>query len=154
MDQLDRRIVRVLQQDAGLTNAALAERVGTSPSSCLRRVQRLRDSGVLRRTVALVDPAAVGRGLTALVEVMLDHHGVPQRQDFVRRLVQEPAVTQAWAVTGEPDVVLMMHLRDMQDYQMVCDRLFGHDPNVVKFRSLFVMETYKAETAVPLGDDS
>lgn len=151
LDRLDHRILEILQQDAGLTNAALAERIGTSPSSCLRRVQRLRDSGVLRKTVALVDPAAVGRGLTALVEVMLDHHGVPQRQDFVRRVLLEPAVTQAWAVTGDPDVMLMMHLRDMQEYQAVCDRLFGHDPNVVKFRSLFVMETYKAETAVPLG---
>ncbi|WP_019645675.1 Lrp/AsnC family transcriptional regulator [Novispirillum itersonii] len=154
LDRLDRKILSILQLDAGLTNAALAEKVGTSPSSCLRRVQRLRDSGVLRHTVALVDPAAAGRSLTALVEVFLDHHGVPQRQDFVRRLVQEPAVAQAWAVTGEPDVMLMMHLRDMQEYQVVCDRLFGHDANVVRFRSLFVMETYKAETAVSFSEDS
>lgn len=153
LDRLDRRILTILQASADISNAALAEKVGTSASSCLRRVQRLRETGVLRKTVALVAPEAVGRGLTVLVEVMLNHHGHPQRRDFIRRVTLEPAVVQAWSVTGEPDIMLQMQLRDMKEYQSLSDRLFGYDPNVVKFRSLFVMETYKAETAVPVDED-
>lgn len=153
MDSLDCRILDVLQQDADITNASLAERVGLSPSSCLRRVQRLRESGVLRRMVALVDPESVGRGLTAIVEVMLDHHGAAQRSAFVARLNQEPAVLQAWSVTGDPDVILTLSLRDMKEYQRLCERLFTHDPNVTRFRSHFAMETYKNETAVPTAPE-
>jgi DNA-binding Lrp family transcriptional regulator len=152
MDQTDRRILHELQRNAELSNVALAERVALSPSSCLRRVQRLKDSGVLRRTVALVDPESVGRGLIAIVEVMLDHHGANQRVDFVARLNQEPAVLQAWSVTGDPDVILTLTLRDMKEYQRLCERLFTHDPNVTRFRSHFAMDTYKNETALPLDN--
>jgi DNA-binding Lrp family transcriptional regulator len=153
MDPLDCRILDVLQRNADITNASLAEHVGLSPSSCLRRVQRLRESGVLRRTVALVDPESVGRGLIAIVEVMLDHHGAAQRTAFVARLNQEPAVLQAWSVTGDPDVILTLSLRDMKEYQRLCERLFTHDPNVTRFRSHFAMDTYKNETAIPTSTD-
>lgn len=154
MDHIDRRIVAALQADASITNADLAEHIGLSPSSCLRRVQRLKQAGVLRKVVALADADALGRGLTAIVEVMLEHHGAAQRRDFVEALRREPAVAQAWSVTGEPDVVLILHLRDMKEYQRLSERLFTHDPNVGKFRTLFAMETYKDETAIAVDGDA
>lgn len=149
LEPVDHRLLAELQANAEITNAALAEKVGLSPSSCLRRVQRLKEDGIILRTVALVDGEKVGQGLRAMVEVMLDHHGGPQRRDFVARVRQESAVLSAWAVTGEPDVVLILSLRDMKDYQRLCERLFSNDANVIRFRSHFVMDSYKDETALP-----
>ncbi len=149
MDRLDRKLVAALQADASRTNAALAEEVGLSPSSCLRRIQRLKAAGVVRRTVALADPAALGRGLTAIVEVELDRHGEQRMRAFLRGACLEPSVTNAYAVTGDVDVVLMLRLVDMTEFQGVCERLFRDDANVARFRTMFVMETAKEETAIP-----
>lgn len=152
MDALDRKIVTLLQQDADLTNAELSAQVNLSPSSCLRRVQRLKQEGVLLKTVALADPEKLGRTLTAIVDVTLERHGSAARKTFLQQMHREPAIGQAYAVTGETDVLLIMNLVDMKEYQALCDRLFDHDPNVVKFRTLFAMERYKFDTAIPLAD--
>ena len=150
MDGIDRKIVEVLQRDAGLSNTELSEQVNLSASSCLRRVQRLKEQGVLLKTVALVDPDKLGRSLTAIVDVTLERHGSEARQLFLQQMQQEPAIAQAYSVTGETDVLLIMNLVDMKEYQAICDRLFDHDPNVVKFRTLFAMERYKFDTAIPV----
>ena len=153
MDAIDNKIVTVLQNDAGLTNAELSKQVNLSPSSCLRRVQRLREQGVLLKTVALVNPDKLGRSLTAIVDVTLERHGSDARQLFLQQMLLETAIAQAYSVTGETDVLLIMNLTDMKEYQAICDRLFDHDPNVVKFRTLFAMERYKFDTAIPVGSE-
>ena len=154
MDAIDRKIVEVLQNDAGLTNVELSERVNLSPSSCLRRVQRLKDQGVLLKSVVLADPDKLNRSLMAIVDVTLERHGADARQIFLQQLLLEPAIGQAYSVTGETDVLLIMNLADMKEYQAICERLFNHDPNVVKFRTLFAMERYKYETAIPVDASS
>ncbi len=151
MDAIDRKILEVLQHDAGLTNMELSAQVNLSPSSCLRRVQRLKEQGVLLKTVALVDPDKLGRSLTAIVDVTLERHGSAARQLFLQQMLEESAIAQAYSVTGETDVLLIMNLIDMKEYQAICDRLFDHDPNVVKFRTLFAMERYKFDTAIPVA---
>ena len=152
MDAIDRKIIAVLQHDAGLTNVELSAQVNLSPSSCLRRVQRLKEQGVLLKTVVLADPDKLNRSLTAIVDVTLERHGSEARQVFLQQMHQEQAIAQAYSVTGETDVLLIMNLVDMKEYQAICDRLFNHDPNVVKFRTLFAMERYKFDTAIPVGD--
>ena len=154
MDAIDRKIVEVLQNDADLTNVELSERVNLSPSSCLRRVQRLKDQGVLLKSVVLADPDKLNRSLMAIVDVTLERHGADARQIFLQQLLLEPAIGQAYSVTGETDVLLIMNLADMKEYQAICERLFNHDPNVVKFRTLFAMERYKYETAIPVDASS
>jgi DNA-binding Lrp family transcriptional regulator len=149
VDNQDRRLLDALQRDASLTNAALADLCGLSPSSCLRRVQRLREAGYLHATVALADADKLGRSLTAIVEVVLDHHGSARRSAFIDKVQREGVVTQAWSVTGDPDVVLILRLRDMKEYAALADRLFDDDPNVVRFRTLFAMTAYKDTTVIP-----
>ncbi|MBW2185208.1 MAG: AsnC family transcriptional regulator [Desulfuromonadales bacterium C00003068] len=151
MDAIDGKIVEILQHDASLTNIELSERVNLSPSSCLRRVQRLKDQGVLVKTVALADPDKLNRGLMAIVDVTLERHGADARQIFIDKLILEPAVGQAYGVTGETDIVLIMNLTDMKEYRDICDRLFTHDANIVKFRTLFAMECHKYDTAIPVN---
>ena len=150
MDVIDRKIIAVLQHDAGLTNAELSAQVNLSPSSCLRRVQRLKEQGVLLKTVVLADPDKLNRSLTAIVDVTLERHGSEARQVFLQQMHQEQAIAQAYSVTGETYVLLIMNLIDMKEYQANCDRLFDHDPNVVKFRTLFAMGRYKFDTEIPV----
>lgn len=143
MDKIDRNIIEVLRQNADLTNIALAERVNLSPSSCLRRVQRLKRDGVIQKTVAVIDESVLGRNLQAIVEVDLDRHGTAAQAAFHARLKQEQAVLRAYSITGESDTLLIMHLKDMDEYRQVCERLFNHDRNVIRFRTSFVMNEIK-----------
>ena len=150
MDRIDRKLLNLLQRDASRTNVDLADEVGLSPSSCLRRLQRLRKSGVIDRIVAILNPARAGRTIKALVTVELKLHGEQHMRRFLNRAVAEEAVSQAYGVTGETDVVLMLWLRDMEEYVALCDRLFSDDHNVARFFTMVVMRTAKDETAIRL----
>ena len=133
MDRIDRKLLNLLQRDAARTNADLAAEVGLSPSSCLRRIRRLRDGGIIDRIVAILNPAKAGRVLKAWVTVELKLHGEQHMRRFLDIAVAEEAVSQAYSVTGEIDVVLMLHLRDMDEYVPLCDRLFSDENNVARF---------------------
>lgn len=150
MDRIDRKLLNLLQRDASRTNADMADEVGLSPSSCLRRIRRLRQTGVIDRIVAILNPARTGRTLKALVTVELKLHGEQYMRRFLDLAVREDAVAQAYAVTGEVDVVLMLRLRDMEEFDALCDRLFRDQTNVARFFTMMVIRTAKNETAVPL----
>tara|TARA_R110002020_G_scaffold16871_84_gene59870 strand:- start:403 stop:855 length:453 start_codon:yes stop_codon:yes gene_type:complete len=150
MDRIDRKLLTLMQRDASRTNAWLADAVGLSPSSCLRRIRRLRASGIIDRIVAIVNPARAGRILRAIVTVELKEHGEQQMRRFLALASAEEAVSQAYAVTGAVDVVLVMQLRDMDEFDSLCERLFRDRTNVARFFTLVVIRTAKDETAVPL----
>lgn len=148
MDDLDLRLVAALQMDGGLTKAELADAVGSTPSTCLRRVADLRRSGVLTGCVYLADPAKLGRGIRAIITVTTRNHTKELRTSFAARISEEPAITQAYGVTGELDAVLIGSFGNMEEYQALCDRLFDNDPDVVRYTTLFAVETYKETTVV------
>jgi len=150
LDKLDHRILALLQRDADLSNTALAGRVGLSPSACLRRVERLKKHGVIRRIVAVVDPARMAHGLSAIITVEFAHHGAAHRREFMARVRGETTVTQCYLVTGNVSCVLMAHLRDMDDYLALAERLFDHDANVQAFYTYIVMQTIKHEPGIRL----
>lgn len=152
MDDLDRRIVAALQTDGTLTKAELAEAVGSTPSTCLRRVVALRQAGVLRACVYLADPSKLGRSIRAIITVTTRNHTKDVRTSFASRIAGEAAITQAYGVTGELDAVLIGHFGDMEEYQALCDRLFDSDPDVVRYTTLFAVETYKETTRIALSD--
>lgn len=150
MDRIDRKLLNLLQRDASRTNADMADEVGLSPSSCLRRIRRLRRAGVIDRIVAILSPAKTGRMLNAIVTVELKLHGEQHMRRFLDVARGEDAVSQAYAVTGEADVVLMLRLRDMEEFDALCDRLFRDQTNVARFFTMMVIRTAKNETAIPL----
>lgn len=147
IDPLDHRILHILRQDADLSNHALAARVGLSPSACLRRVARLKESGVIRRIVAVLDPARMARPLTAIVTIEFAQHTAALRQAFARRVHDEAAVSQCHMVTGQVSAILTAHLRDMDEYLALAERLFDRDENVRAFYTHIVMQTIKDEAA-------
>jgi len=150
MDRIDQKLLNLLQRDASRTNVDMADEVGLSPSSCLRRTQRLRKSGVIDRIVAILNPTKAGRMIKALVTVELKLHGEQHMRRFLDVAVAEDAVSHAYAVTGETDVILMLRLRDMEEYVALCDRLFSDQHNVARFFTMVVMRTAKEETAIRL----
>tara|TARA_B100001105_G_scaffold241675_1_gene221252 strand:+ start:37 stop:489 length:453 start_codon:yes stop_codon:yes gene_type:complete len=150
MDRIDRRILNLMQRDASRTNADIAETVGLSPSTCLRRVQRLKKTGIIEKIVALLNPSRAGRGIKALVTVELKLHGEQHMRQFLNLAVQEDAVSHAYSVTGETDVVLMLRLVDMEEFDALCDRLFRDQTNVARFFTMMIIRTAKEETAIRL----
>ena len=147
LDALDHRILDALQVDASLTNLALARRVHASAPTCLRRVRRLRELGVIQRMVALVDPAAVGQALTAIIEVSLDRQDDDAQRAFAGRASADPEVRQCYRVSPGPDFVLIAHLADMPAYQALSRRLFAAGSTVRSVRSFFAIERCKFDVA-------
>ena len=150
LDATDLRLLDLLQADASLSNQDLAERAHTSPATALRRVRRLVDEGVIVRRVALLNPAAFGAGLTALVEITLDRQGAEWLDAFEARAVAEAAVQQVWRVAPGPDFVLVLHVPDMPAYQALVQRLFTQDANVRNVKAFFSVSRAKFEPSLAL----
>ena len=150
LDATDLRILEQLQSDASLTNQDLAARVHTSAATCLRRVKRLRESGVIEREVALLSPQRLGTGLTALVELTLDRQGAEHLAAFEARAVAEPAVQQCYRVSPGPDFMLVLQVADMDAYHALVQRLFTQDANVRNVKAFFSVFRAKFEPRIAL----
>jgi DNA-binding Lrp family transcriptional regulator len=150
LDEVDHRLLALLQDDAARSNQALAEAAHVSPATALRRVRRLVEAGVIERQVAIVSPQAFGTGLTAIVEVTLDRQGVEHLDAFEARALAEPAVQQCYRVAPGPDCVLVVWVRDMSHYNALVQRLFSEDANVRNVRSYFATRRSKFEPRVDL----
>lgn len=155
IDATDIKLLDAMQDDASLSNQALAERVHVSPPTCLRRVKRLRDAGLIEREVALLSPdklaAALGHGLTALVEITLDRQGAEQLEAFEERVVADDAVQQCYRVSPGPDFVLLVHVADMPQYLALAQRLFTSDANVRNVKAFFSTKRAKFKPKVLLA---
>src|SRR5437868_6524040 len=127
LDPTDLRILDLLQQDASLSNQDLAAAAHTSPATCLRRVKRLVDGGVIERRVAILSPERLGAGLTVIAEVTLDRQGAEHLAAFEQRAVADDAVQQCHRVSPGPDFVLVLQVADMAAWNKVVERLFTQD---------------------------
>ncbi len=154
IDAVDLLILDQLQKDASLSNQALADRVHTSAPTCLRRVKRLRDSGLIERQIAVLNPqkvaAHLGHGLTAIVEVSLDKQDSGSLEAFERKVQQEAAVQQCYRVSPGPDFCLIVHTMDMPDYHALTQRLFTSDANVRNVKAFFSVLRSKFGAELPL----
>lgn len=150
LDDLDRRILNALQEDATITNHALAQKVHASAPTCLRRVRQLVDGGVIDRQVAILQPEVVGYGLTAIVEITLDQQNEESFMAFERVVEKEAAVMQCYRVSPGPDFVLIVQVRDMAAYHALAHSVFTAHKNVRNVRSYFTVRRAKFETRLPV----
>ena len=149
-DATDLKILERLQGDASESNHDLAAAVHTSAATCLRRVKRLVELGVIERRVALLSPQKLGVGLTAFAVVSLDRQGAEHLAQFVARAVAEPAVQQCCRVSPGPDLMLVLQVSDMAAYHSLVQRLFTQDANVRNVKTYFSVHQAKFGTRVPL----
>ena len=151
LDDRDRAILRLLQQDGRLSNLELAQRINLSPSACLRRVQRLERSGVIAGYRAEVDPERIGLGLTAFVRIRLNHHDAAAVADFARGVNEWQEVVACHALTGDMDYLLQVVVQDLEHFsRFLLDRLLNAT-GVADVNSSFVLRTVKQTGALPLG---
>jgi Lrp/AsnC family leucine-responsive transcriptional regulator len=150
LDDLDRRILNALQINAAQTNNELAASVHASPPTCLRRVKRLIDAGVIARQVAILAPEKLGATLTAIVEITLDRQGADYMAEFEGLVAGDAAVLQCYRVSPGPDFVLVVQVADMPAYHALAHRLFASQANVRNVRSFFSTHRSKFETRVPV----
>jgi Lrp/AsnC family transcriptional regulator, leucine-responsive regulatory protein len=155
LDATDLKLLAALQDDASLSNQTLAERIHVSPPTCLRRIKRLRDAGLIEREVALLSAdklaAALGVGLTALVEIMLDRQAAEHLEAFEARVVLDDAVQQCYRVSPGPDFILVVHVADMPRYLALAQRLFSSDANVRNVKAFFSVKRAKFQPKVLLA---
>ncbi|HJU70667.1 MAG TPA: Lrp/AsnC family transcriptional regulator [Paucimonas sp.] len=158
LDKTDRKILAILQSNGRLSNQEIAERVSLSPSPCLRRIKRLEEAGVIRQYVALLAPDKIGLGLLAYVNVRLEKHSDGSgpggahspRADFSVAVANWPEVVACYAMTGEMDYLLRVHVEDMDHFsQFMMETLLRH-PAVLDVKSSFALQRIKDTTALPL----
>lgn len=151
LDSFDRAILAELQQDAAKPLRLVAEAVNLSAAAVHRRVRRMEEEGVIEATVAIVDPAALGRAITVVVEVHVESERLDLLDRIKRGFAADPDVQQCYYVTGDADFVLVVTVESMAAYEALTRRLFFGNENVRRFRSLIVMDRIKARLAVPTG---
>ena len=155
LDDTDVQLLDTLQTDASLSNQALAELAHISPPTCLRRIKRLRDAGLIEREVALLNPDKLahitGHGLTAIVEITLDRQGDERLSAFEQRVTLDAAVQQCYRTSPGPDLVLVVHVKDMPAYLALSQRLFTGDANVRNVKAFFSVKRSKFEPKVLLA---
>jgi Lrp/AsnC family transcriptional regulator len=149
MDEIDRLLLEILQQDATLSLAQMAERVGLSPTPCWKRIQKLEARGVIMGRVAIVDPVRVGVGLSVLVNVEAGEHSPEWLQRFSAGVGAMPEVMEVYRTAGEVDYVLRVAVADMAEYDTFYKRLIAIAP-MKNITSRFAMERIKHSTAYPL----
>ncbi len=154
LDAIDLHLLERLQVDASLNNQTLAELVHVSPPTCLRRVKRLLESGLIEREIAVLSAdtlaQVIGHGLTAVVEITLDRQDQGALEAFEQRVAHEDAVQQCYRVSPGPDFCLVVHAVDMPDYLALTQRLFTTDANVRNVKTFFSLKRSKFGARLPL----
>ena len=151
LDRFDIAILDILQTDNTTPQRVIAQAVNLSAPAVQRRIQRLKDSGVIRANVAVLDPAKVGTPLTIVMEVHLENERPDCTSRLRERFAAEEAVQQCYNVTGQADYLLVVSVASMADYEALTQRLFEGDDNIKRFRTSVALSSLKTGLRVPLG---
>jgi len=149
LDPIDRQLLQILQEDAEIPMAKLAEKVNLSPTPCWRRVQRLKDDGVIRRQVALLDPEKLNVGVTVFVTVRTNLHSEEWFRHFRAVVLEIPEVVEFYRMNGDVDYLLRVVVPNIGAYDTIYKRLI-RNANLSDVSSSFAMEQIKFTTALPL----
>jgi DNA-binding Lrp family transcriptional regulator len=150
MDEIDRKILKYLQENARVTNAELAERVGLSPAPCLRRVRALEESGVIRKYVSLLDPVAIDMGVTVFVQITLDLQVNNRLELFEKAIMRRPEVLECYLMTGDSDYLLRIVVPDVTAYEQFLKQSLTRIEGVAGIKSSFALKQVKYSTVLPL----
>jgi Lrp/AsnC family transcriptional regulator, leucine-responsive regulatory protein len=150
LDSFDIRLLNLVQTNTRRTAQQLADLVGLSPSACLRRLNRLRETGVIESEIAVVSPMAVGHQLTMVVEISLERERPDIMSDFKKAMLATPEVMQCYYVTGEVDFILIASVKNMIEYEKFTTNFLFSNKNIRRFNTLVVMDRVKVGLTVPI----
>jgi Lrp/AsnC family transcriptional regulator len=149
MDEMDRQILRILQENCGLSASDVARQIGLSASPCWKRIKRMQDDGVIKRQVAVLDADRLGFGLTVFVSIKTGEHSSPWLKEFSSKITAMPEVMELHRMAGEVDYMLKVVVRDMESFDEFYKRLIGVAA-LSEVTSRFSMEKIKETTALPI----
>ncbi|WP_042444669.1 Lrp/AsnC family transcriptional regulator [Azospirillum sp. B510] len=152
LDRIDRKIIKLLQGNSQITNLELADAVAVSPPTCLRRVRRLREAGVITRDVAIVDPGKLGGHIQLIVSVELKGDDRVLMDAFEKTIHAQDCVMQCYLVTGSTDYVLVLCVRSMTEFEEFARTALYASPLVRRFITHTVISRVKYETRIPIDD--
>lgn len=150
LDAIDLKILTALQEDADIPNIELADKVGLSPSPCLRRVRLLEEAGIIRRRVTLLDPQAVDLTVNVFVSVTLQQQVEERLQEFEAAVRHRPEVVECYLMTGEADYLLRVVVPDLAGYERFLKQHLTRVPGVASIKSSFALSQVKYRTSLPL----
>ncbi len=150
LDSHDRRILRVLQDDASLSTAAVAERVGLSASPCWRRIDRLEREGYIKRRVALLDRRKIGLRAQVFALVKLNAHGRANLDEFAAAIHEMPEVLECYVLMGTVDFMLRVVAADIEAYEQFFFEKLSRLPGVQEINSTVALSEIKSTTALPV----
>lgn len=150
LDRTDRAILRQLQRDASLSNVALAAKVNLSPPACLRRVERLKAQGLVRRTVALLAPEKLDYGTVVVIGVVLDRSTPDSFADFERAVQQVSGCQECHVVTGEFDYFMIVRTQDNASFNRLHAEQLLYLPGVRQIRTFMVLKQVLSTTELPI----
>lgn len=151
LDQVDRKILHFLQQDASITIKELAEKVHLSPTPCWKRIQRMEENGVIRSRVVLLDPDKVDAGITVFLAIKTDKHNAEWSQKFAEVMSSFPEIVEIYRMSGEVDYLLRIVVPDIPAYDALYKSIIGKIA-LTDMTSMFAMEQMKYTTALPVLD--
>ncbi len=150
LDRTDRAILRALQRDASVSNVALAAKVNLSPPACLRRVERLKESGLIQGIVALLNPRALDASMLVLIGVVLDRSTPESFADFEKAAQKVPGCMECHVVTGEFDYFMLLRTKDSDSYNRLHAEQLLYLPAVRQIRSFMVLKQVLSTTQFPI----
>jgi Lrp/AsnC family transcriptional regulator len=150
LDDAERRILRVLQEDASLPTAAVADRVGLSPSPCWRRIDRMERDGIIRKRVALLDRRAIGLNAHVFAQVRLNAHGRAHLDDFAEAIRAFPEVLECYVLMGPVDFLMRVVAEDIEAYERFFFDKLSRVPGVQEVVSTVALSEIKSTTVLPV----
>lgn len=150
LDACDRRILALLQEDAELSMAEIAERVGLSQSPCWRRIQRLKEEGVIRRQVTLLDRKKIGLNTQVFAQVKLNAHGRSNFTEFADAIREFPEVLECYVLMGAVDFLLRIVAADIEAYERFFFEKLSRVPGIQEVNSVVALSEIKSTTRLPL----
>jgi Lrp/AsnC family leucine-responsive transcriptional regulator len=148
LDEIDRRILNILQENARITNVQLATKVGISPPAMLERVKRLENNSIIKKYVALLNPEEIGKDTFAMVSVSLAVHQLPSIDSFTKQIRKLDEVLECYHVTGEDDFMLKVVVKNIQDYEKFILEKLTKIRGVSKMNTSFILSTVKYKTKI------
>ncbi|AFH93218.1 TPA: Lrp/AsnC family transcriptional regulator [Providencia stuartii] len=152
LDKIDKKLLRLLQNDSSLSLNALAEAVNLTSTPCWKRLKRLEDEGYIRHRVTLLDGEKLGLGLTVIVMIKTQHHNSEWYEQFVSFVSQLPEVLMFYRMAGEYDYLMQVEVKDMKSYDLFYKKLVNGVHGLIDVTSSFAMEKIKYTTALPIPD--
>lgn len=153
IDSFDAKLLTLMQQNNRLTIQELGQRVGLSPSACQRRLARLRSEGVIIADVSVLDARRVGKPLIMVIEVTLEREEPVATKQFKDAMRKNPKVMQCYYVTGQTDFVLLVAMRDMEEFDEFITEFCIENPMIKRFSTSVVVDQVKVKLAIPVRSD-